>query len=35
VKRLLTARVTYTNQDGVEVLRACVLGFPSQIRLTQ
>jgi 3-hydroxybutyryl-CoA dehydratase len=34
-KRLLTALVTYTNQDGVEVLRARVLGFPSQIRLAQ
>jgi 3-hydroxybutyryl-CoA dehydratase len=34
-KRLLTARVSYTNQDGVEVLRARVLGFPSQIRLAQ
>jgi 3-hydroxybutyryl-CoA dehydratase len=34
-KRLLTAEVTYTNQDGVEVLRAHVLGFPSQIRLAQ
>ena len=34
-KRLLTARVTYTNQDSVEVLRARVLGFPSQIRLAQ
>jgi 3-hydroxybutyryl-CoA dehydratase len=34
-KRLLMARVTYTNQDGIEVLRARVLGFPSQIRLAQ
>ncbi len=34
-KRLLTALATYTNQDGVEVLRARVLGFPSQIRLAQ
>ena len=34
-KRLLTALVTYTNQDGVEVLRARVLGFPSQIRLAR
>jgi 3-hydroxybutyryl-CoA dehydratase len=34
-KRLLTALVTYTNQEGVEVLRARVLGFPSQIRLAQ
>jgi 3-hydroxybutyryl-CoA dehydratase len=35
VKRLLTALATYTNQDGAEVLRARVLGFPSQIRLAQ
>jgi 3-hydroxybutyryl-CoA dehydratase len=34
-KRLLTAQVTYINQDSVEVLRARVLGFPSQIRLAQ
>ena len=34
-KRLLTALATYTNQDGVEVLRARVLGFPSQVRLAQ
>ncbi|HZS78814.1 MAG TPA: MaoC family dehydratase [Ktedonobacteraceae bacterium] len=34
-KRMLRAKATCVNQDGVEVLRARFSGFPANIRLSQ
>jgi 3-hydroxybutyryl-CoA dehydratase len=32
-KRMLSAKVTYVNQDGVEVLTGTFSGFPANVRL--
>lgn len=34
-RRRLFAAASYTNQDGVEVLRASFSGFPGQVRLSK
>lgn len=34
-KRLFSGHATYVNQDGVEVLKATVSGFPGDVRLAR
>ena len=34
-KRQLSAKVTYVNQDGLEVLRGTFSGFPANVRLAR
>jgi 3-hydroxybutyryl-CoA dehydratase len=34
-KRMLSAKVTYVNQDGVEVLTGTFSGFPASVRLAR